>query len=384
MPKKTMSSSSQPTSVVATHNLSVTVSGADRINQVSTVNKIIWNELLAYVAYYRNNSTVSTLTDVVSKHFSAADISEAKRLLVLEFQSAVDVSQFTSERRKSAVRSACDAEIDDIVGILHAVDEDQSLALDNYVFVASDFKQLPKFGPEELNIAVVVDRQATMEASIQQLTKTVQQLSVSSAPDPSEVAARQAAADAVSKEMRDFNNSANARLDQLNSICSHMALSVQSVENAVSQFNQRSSPRAVQPDDRALNVVVFGVREDCSAAVWRKSVDDAFNHVLSHVADVADMFRAGRFVTGKTRPVIVKLRTAGDRRLLLANRTKRKDFTAYKLFLSADEPLEVRRKRTLEHWKSRAEHDGKLVEVLNDVLFIDGNAVFSLKDGKLN
>jgi len=379
-----LGSQSSSSSAVATHNLSVTVSGADRISQVATVNKIIWNELLAYVAYCRNNSTVNALIDVVSKHFSAADISEAKRLLVQEFQSAVDVGQFTAERRKSAVRSACDAEIDDILGILHSVDEDQSLALDGYVFVASDFKQLPKFGPEELNVAAVVDRQATIEASVQQLTKTVQQLSASSAPDPGEVAARQAAADALSKEMRDFNKSANTRLDQLSNICSHMSQSVQSVQDAVAQFNQRPSPRAVQPDDRALNVVVFGVPEDRSAAVWRKSVDDAFNHVLGHAADVADMFRAGRFATGKTRPVIVKLRTAWDRRLLLANRTKLKDFTACKLFLSADEPLEVRRKRTLEHWKSRAEHDGKRVEVRNDVLLIDGNAVFSLQDGKLN
>jgi hypothetical protein len=196
--------------------------------------------------------------------------------------------------------------------------------------------------------------------------------------------AQQAAVDAVGKEMRDLNSSTNARLDQLNVVCSQLAQSVQGVENAVVQFTQRSPARAVQQDDRSLNVVVFGVPEDRSATIWRKTVDDAMEHVLDHAADVVDMFRPGRYDAGRVRPVIVKLRTAWDRRLLLANSRKLKDFQPQKLFLSADEPQDVRRKKSMEHLKVRAERDGKIAEIRNEVLFIDGRAVFSVKDGKIH
>jgi len=124
--------------------MSVVVSGSTRVSQVATIKKIVWNELLAYFAHYRNNSSLNAFTGVISKHFSAEDVSEAKRILVQEFQSLAGVTQFTADRRKSTVRSARDAEIDDIAGILHAVDADHSLVLDSYAFVVSDFKQLPK------------------------------------------------------------------------------------------------------------------------------------------------------------------------------------------------------------------------------------------------
>ena len=156
----------------------------------------------------------------------------------------------------------------------------------------------------------------------------------------------------------------------------HSWLSVQSVENAVAQFAQRSPPRAVQHDDRSLNVIVFGVPEDRSATVWRKTVDDALEHVLGHAADVIDMFHPGRFDAGKVCPVLVKLCTAWDHRLLLANGRKLKDFQSHKLFLSADEPLDVRRKKSMEHLKVLTERDGKMAEIKNEVLFIDGSAVF--------
>jgi len=35
------------------------------------------------------------------------------------------------------------------------------------MFMASDFNQLPKFGPEEVNLAAVVERQVRLEGTIQ-------------------------------------------------------------------------------------------------------------------------------------------------------------------------------------------------------------------------
>ena len=50
---------------------------------------------------------------------------------------------------------------------------------------------------------------------------------------------------------------------------------------------------------------------------------------------------------------------------------------------SPDEPLEARRKRVYERIKAKAERDGKTVIVDNDVLYVDGVAKYSLRDGAI-
>jgi hypothetical protein len=43
----------------------------------------------------------------------------------------------------------------------------------------------------------------------------------------------------------------------------------------------------------------------------------------------------------------------------------------------------VRREKTLGRWRIKAEKDGKLVEVLDGILSVDGVQVFSSSNGKL-
>jgi len=160
--------------ITATSYVPIIASGVTRINELPTVKRVVWNELLAYISYYRNNSTAAALNDVVVSHFSAEDVADAKRLLVREFQAVNGVGQFLTELRKSAVRTVRDAELDDIVGILQTADADPDQTLTGYLFIVSDFKQLPKYGPGELNISAVVDRQVRTEASIRDLSTAVQ------------------------------------------------------------------------------------------------------------------------------------------------------------------------------------------------------------------
>ena len=54
-----------------------------------------------------------------------------------------------------------------------------------------------------------------------------------------------------------------------------------------------------------------------------------------------------------------------------------------RVFISPDEPPEIRRKRVFEHIKARAERDGKVVTVDGDVLYVDGTGRYSLKDGAI-
>ena len=132
-----------------------------------------------------------------------------------------------------------------------------------------------------------------------------------------------------------------------------------------------------------MNIVVFGVAEDRSHLVWRQNVDQALKFINGNDVESTDMFRLGRFVANKTRPIVVKLRTAWDRRILLANCIKLKGYGDGKIFISPDESLEERRKRMLKRFKARAERDGKNVSVENGILLIGGVPVFSLQDGKI-
>lgn len=62
---------------------------------------------------------------------------------------------------------------------------------------------------------------------------------------------------------------------------------------------------------------------------------------------------------------------------------KLKDYTTARVYINADESLEVRRQQTLDRLKRKAEYDGKNVQINGDVLLVDNVAVFSLQNGFL-
>lgn len=350
--------------------------------RVSEVKKIVWNELLAYVSVYRHNSNDAALQKVVLTHFSHDDIADAKRTLVQEFQSVGGLTQHVTERRNSSARPACEAELDDITGILEVADTKEALA--GYVFVAANLQALPKYGPEEINLGVVVDRQVQMEAAISSLSTSVQEMA-SSPPsvDSSTVAqqAMQSVAHDLQQQLGTFNTAISARLDHLNALCGQIAESAAAPRSGVA-----SAPRAgrqTRDVDRSMNLMLFGIAENKEASVWRRAADKALQFIAGGTVDVADMLRVGRYAENKVRPIIVKLRCAWDRRIILIKASKLKEYDE-RVFIAADEPMDVRRKKMLERMKARAERDHKTVSVADGILSIDGVAVFSLRDGKLN
>lgn len=378
---RSVPNSSDPSSAVV--QLSVASTFASRI---AGVQKVILNELLAYVNVYRHNSTNEALQKVVLLHFLHEDVAEAKRLLVLELHSVDGLSQFTTERRNSSARPAYEAEVEDIIGILDIADTKQ--AVDGFLFVANNLSVMPKYGPEEINLAVVVDRQVRMDKAITSLSVSVDKLASCPAhsDSPSVVQqAVQAVASDLHQQLCAFSDTVSQRLDHLNAVCAQLSVSAAA---APPRPVLNASPYAAPPSrdvviDRSRNLLLFGVAEDKDAAIWRQKVDQALQFVVGKSVDVSDMFRVGRFSQSKVRPIIVKLRTTWDKRLILSKCSILKEF-GEPLFIAADEPLEIRRKNMLARIKSRAERDGKVVSVIDGVLSVDNVAVFSLKDGKLN
>lgn len=180
----------------------------------------------------------------------------------------------------------------------------------------------------------------------------------------------------MQQKLDTFAVSVNARLDHLSAVCTTLKKTEQPRDSSI-QSDTHSG-------DRQFNIVIFGAEEDRDANAWRHRVDDILRYVAGQSVDVIDMYRLGRFTTGKIRPILVKLRVIWDKRLILSKCSKLKDYTQRGIFIAPDEPVEVRRQQTLNRLKSRAEREGKRVVVTDGILYIDGIAKFSVAAGSIN
>jgi hypothetical protein len=142
--------------------------------------------------------------------------------------------------------------------------------------------------------------------------------------------------------------------------------------------------------DCSMNVVINGVPEDRDSSRWRSDVHEIVSFLAGRTVEIADVIRiGGRYQAGRIRPVLLKLRSIWDRRILLSARRKLKDYRVTnhedaRIYIHEDEPVDVRRKNTLVRLKRKAENEGKTVTVLDDVMSINGVAIFSLQSGYIN
>jgi hypothetical protein len=344
--------------------------------------EIVVNELLTYVSFYRNQANPNALRRTVLSFYSPEDISQGKKIIIHKFQSFLKSCSLLSDRRNSSSRPAQEAEVDDIIGIFDILDQLDGV-LSGVSFVAANLDSLPKFGPEELNLAAVVDRQVRTDSAIKDLSTTVQQLAATHAgstpPDLSAHCTIQAATADIQQKLDSFTTSVFARLDHLSAVCTSSLRNSTSQQDLVAQQSDNF--------DRRLNIVLFGVPEERDVSVWRRKVDDMLHFITDHNIDVVDAFRLGRYNPNgpnKPRPILLKLRTVWDKRLILSRCSRLKQYSQRGVFVAADEPPEVRRREMYRKLKYRAVKDNKMVDEKDGVLLIDNIAVYSLSQGYIN
>lgn len=372
-------------------NIATPSTGISEGTQHSGTPKTIINELLAYTAFYRNRSNADNLIKVLIHFYNNIEIGDSKKLLVNEFAKELTNSSLKNERRSSTTRPAHHAEVEDIIGILDHVDN--SGVLNKVRFCASAFDRVPHYGPEEINICSVVDKQLHTDAVVSELKTQVDALSVlninktdagvcdafvqrTQATMDEFFQRTQITIDALNRQMSTFQNEVTARVCQLHSVCTKLSESV-TVNVAT---NNRPNPSSTNDRDRSQNLILFGIPEDKNVNVWQQAVSVVLKYVADKDIEVVDLFRIGRFNAQKTRPIIVKLRSFWDRRILLSSSYKLKHY-ATRVFLAADEPVDIQRKKTLDRMKMRAEREGKTVCVVDGVLIVNGVNVYSLASG---
>lgn len=344
--------------------------------------KIIVNELLTYLCFYRNSGNITDTKKTLSCYYLPEEISNAKHILLNAFESTLHNSVFATKRRESSARSQVMAELDDIAGACDYLDK--AGLLTEVQFVAVKLDRLPRCGPEELNLYSINERQNTFELNVNAMQQTL--CAVESNINDIHVVQKDGFdTNFLTGKFEEFNSHISAQLDHMQQVCTaattHLQQTCQKLADQVSSISGQFTHETSDNVDRSLNIVLFGVDENKDANIWRKKIDDVFQSLVGHSIDIVDMFRLGRYLSNKTRPVLIKLRSVWDCRLLLSSSRKLK---GTRMFLARDEPVEVRRKATMERIKHRAEVDGKHVCVIDGQLIIDGTAVYSIVRGSLN
>ena len=139
----------------------------------------------------------------------------------------------------------------------------------------------------------------------------------------------------------------------------------------------------VQPVDRTTNIVITGVAEDRDRNVWRNKVCEVLRKSAGRDIDIVDAFRlCGQFNARRTRPILMKLHSVWDRRIVLGGSRHLAEVDDLKhIYVSADEPLEPIRRARMDRLKKKADREGKTTFIVDDILLINDVAVFSVKDG---
>ena len=116
------------------------------------------------------------------------------------------------------------------------------------------------------------------------------------------------------------------------------------------------TPRTVptMSQDRRANILIFGLAENNSLQETKVEVDRMFQFLLGRNIPIIDAFRLGRHnqqpgssTQARPRPLLVKLSSVWDKRLVISCKYKLKGYPTPNLYIHEDLPLEVRKARAL-------------------------------------
>jgi hypothetical protein len=259
-------------------------------------------------------------------------------------------------------------------------------------FSAVNFDRIPKWAPEDLNFGTVAERQQRTDVAVQELATTVAALSAQ--PNGSvntEIAKTVEAVESLNHKLSESLTYIQRQLDHLATVYRQSVQCARSSQPADSPrfphaaaAASRPIPGHSQPEvDRSRNIIVLGLAEDKTHTVWQTEVSEVLSFILGQSVQIDDSFRLGQFTAGKCRPVLVRLQSAWDRRLIISNSACLSNNPRWQnVFVRPDESLQDRRLGTLNRLRSRAEYLGKRTSVVNvGDLVVDDILIFSVTHG---
>jgi hypothetical protein len=246
-------------------------------------------------------------------------------------------------------------------------------------FAAVAIDRIPKYGPEETNIATLVDKHTRLESAVAEIACKMESFDnvIPNRAQATELANMDTNIKCLGDKIHESSDDISSRLSQLTNICSKLA---ESVRTSATVANERSTSDV----DRTRNIVISGVDENRDRNVWMATVQRVLHIAADRDIPIVDAFRiGGRFSAGRKRPILVKLQSVWDRRVVVGGSRKLAGDASFRgqVYINADESVETRRQNTLIRLKSKAEREGKTVAVTGDTLFVNNVPIFCVRQG---
>lgn len=275
-------------------------------NNLPSHTPMLVNSVLSFIKAFRLKSDKDNLKIVVSDRFSCASAVSVKKVL-WEFCSneLVAVNLSFHVRRDSDKRSQLSANLEDIIEAFDALDSSESIP--SIYCEANDLLYLPP---------ICLDPVAEQ---VQQNNKTLQSL-----------------VSKVENFEKKISSPPSAPISYAKIASSRPAHPV-TTTLPIPKSSPFNSPVT---DSRACNLVLFGLPETESILQLKSEVDELLEFLSGKHVSVNDVFRLGKYSAGSKcpRPVLIKLTTAWDHKLVLLRKRSLKDFKISRLFHREDVP----------------------------------------------
>ena len=336
-------------SALATSHLSscnATSAGSNASNPPLLVDAV-----LSFIKAFCLKGDHGSIKRIVGERFSSESVDKANKLLW-------DYSKTTLEsnglcyhnRRDSDRRSQLDANLEDIMQALDVLD---SLNLIPAMYCeAADLLNMPSLSLDPVSEQVALNSQA-LESLIATVARLDGQLSTlfTSSISTASSSSNQGCGSA------EDSNTSYAKVASFTPPVPPTDVSNSSVLNVRQNKPVR---QRLQSDGRDTNLVIFGLPESGSIVDDKSIVDEAFEFIVGNPVSINDMFRLGKYHKSSdtssrvhVRPILVKISTAWERKLILLRKSRLRDFRTKYLFVREDVPPEhkLRQRRP----KSRVE-----------------------------
>ena len=311
----------------------VVTNGLDS-SQKSHTPPLLVNPVLAFVKAFRLKGDLGSLKSLVAQRFDFAMVYAALKALWAHCCPDLENLGLSFHSRRASDKSF-ELVFDDISLALEKLDLIDKLP--SVYCEAVDLIDLPPLVPDPISNQII-----SSSKDIQSLSKLVKEL-----PDKVTRPLLDQATPYV-ESLRSLLDTAQKLKDQLEASATkfkdNMSLASCVTDRVQPSSRAQSNVRLPLPDRKAY-IILFGLSENRFLQETKSEVDSILQYLLGRSVPVVDAFRLGRVnpqsgSSSRPRPILIKLSSAWDKKLILSCKYKLKEYSTPNLFLREDVPFE--------------------------------------------
>jgi len=279
--------------------------------------------VLASLVALRDRLPTHTVKEHILDCFDLTSIKNAKKILWVDQETFLRAKKKKwTDHRRTAQRSAEEAELDDLVDFVNCLDEAENLP--PVSVNAGDLSTLP---------AAVLGTSPVETSESCGPVQSVQSVQLKEIQDSIERLSQE-----LKQSLIEVQNLPPVRLSG--------GPGVEGVTTTVPTKGLRAPVRPISVD-RSRNVILFGVPESRNLLDTESLVSRALEFAVGRKIEFVDCRRLGRYSQGqkRNRPLLVKLVSVWDRRLLLSSKFRLKGFADAQVFVREDLAPEDRKSK---------------------------------------